>query len=153
MDEVNEVAPTAEKSLISEEKFQSLKRAAVERDKVEPRIKGARFEAESRRLVFELRGSALEGTKISVPVSQMPFPASATDDLLREFIVTSAGTSIRWPKLNVGLGVVNLVTTMCGLQQFSLSAHQSRAGSTRTEAKRAASRANGTKGGRPRKQP
>ncbi len=146
------VGATETESSISEAEFEELKQQARQLDKEEPRIARARFNAHKGRLELELKGSALAGTELSLVVRQLAQLQDAPDELLSEFIVTRSGTSIRWPQLNFGISTVALVEIICGLRHLSLATHQSKAGSVKTQAKTLASRANGAKGGRPRKQ-
>jgi hypothetical protein len=74
--------------------------------------------------------------------------APATD--LRKYELMSAGAIIYWPKFDDGLDLDEIAEDILGLRLASSAARK--AGSVRSESKAASSRANGAKGGRPRKQ-
>jgi len=73
-------------------------------------------------------------------------PASA----LRSISVSPAGDALSWPSLDVDVYVPGLVERAFGTRLFARATGQ-RGGQRRSKAKAAAARANGAKGGRPRK--
>ncbi len=138
---------------LTEAEIADIVRQSRELDEREPRIAGATYYEASERLVVELKGSALAGTSLSIVARELPRLENATDEQLRAFIVTMSGSSIRWPELNFGVGAPALAQLACGLLEPSAVAAARRMGSARSETKAAAVRANGKKGGRPRKNP
>lgn len=64
--------------------------------------------------------------------------------------VEIAGEALRWPDLDVDISIMGLLTDVFGASFFSAASGRI-GGSARTKAKAAAARANGAKGGRPRK--
>lgn len=69
---------------------------------------------------------------------------------LSEIEITPMGTGLHWPRLDANLTVDGLLAGIFGSRSW-MRAHAARAGRARTPAKAAAARANGAKGGRPRK--
>ena len=65
--------------------------------------------------------------------------------------VEGLGFNLHWPKLDVDLYVPALVAGVFGTQDWMVKALARRAGRSTSPAKAAAARANGAKGGRPRK--
>lgn len=145
-------------TLPTQEEVAAIERRSRELDASEPRIQRAAYE--DGRLVFELKGNAFAGTVLSFPAQSVPGLENATEEEVRGFVVTTTGSSIRWPGAKVGFGAPALVQLACGLiapatAQATLERFEAarKMGSARTEAKSASSRANGAKGGRPRKKP
>jgi hypothetical protein len=62
------------------------------------------------------------------------------------------GTGLYWPKLDVDLTVEGLLSGMFGSEKWMLRQHLAKAGSAKSVAKSKASRENGAKGGRPKKE-
>lgn len=113
----------------------------------EPRATSARFDSASGRVVLELANGCAYA-----------FPATLVEDLqkadaaaLADVLVDGAGFNLHWPTLEVDLYVPALVSGIFGTRRWMTQELARVAGSARSPAKAAASRANGTKGGRPRK--
>lgn len=143
---------------LTEEEMAVIVRHSRELNDREPRIAHATYEAStngspSGRLIVELKGSALSGTFLSIAARELPRLENASDEQLEAFIVTTSGSSILWPDLDFGIGAPALAQLACGLLEPSRVEAARRMGSVRSEAKAAAVRANGAKGGRPRKNP
>lgn len=102
---------------------------------------GAHYDLEAHRLVLELTN----GYSMGVPVDTLPHLAGATAAQLAEVEVSPAGMSLRIPALDADYSVPGLVMAMSAREIGRLGGQ---ATSTR---KQRASRANGKKGGRPRK--
>ena len=86
------------------------------------------------------------------------FPAQLVQELsgasraeLVQVEVDGLGFNLHWPKLDVDLYVPALVAGVFGTQDWMVKALARRAGRSTSPAKAAAARANGAKGGRPRK--
>jgi hypothetical protein len=72
---------------------------------------------------------------------------TATDDQLAAVQILGHGYGLHWPALDTDISIPGLLAGI-----FGTKAHMARlAGGTRSPAKAAAARANGAKGGRPRK--
>ncbi|MFY7958723.1 MAG: DUF2442 domain-containing protein [Elsteraceae bacterium] len=113
----------------------------------EPCATSARFDAASGRVVLELANGCAYA-----------FPAALVEDLqnadaaaLADVLVDGAGFNLHWPRLEVDLYVPALVAGFFGTRRWLTQELARIAGSARSPAKAAASRANGAKGGRPRK--
>jgi hypothetical protein len=65
-------------------------------------------------------------------------------------VVSPMGTGLHWPQLDADLSVQALLEGVFGSRAWR-RAHAARAGSVKSEAKALAARANGAKGGRPKK--
>ena len=90
------------------------------------------------------------GATISIPARQLRHLANLTDEQLQEVRVVAGGTGLMWRSADVDLGVDFLLQALTGLPTHIEVARKG--GSAKTPAKAAASRANGAKGGRPRKE-
>jgi hypothetical protein len=113
--------------------------AAVE----EPRAASARFDRAARRVVVEMTN----GCAFAVPVRLIQGLEAADDATLASVEVSPGGYGLRWDALDVDVSAPGLVAGLYGTR-----AHMARlAGAARSEAKAAAARANGAKGGRPRR--
>jgi hypothetical protein len=140
------------KSNIPEWVQQELAKAdeAIARGKLEqaaqPLAKAARYDARKKVVVIELAN----GASFAFPphLAQGLEGASAAD--LADIEITPMGTGLHWPRLDADLTVDGLLAGVFGSRSW-LRAHAARAGRARTAAKGAAARANGAKGGRPKK--
>lgn len=93
-----------------------------------------------------------QGGGIIIPRRLLRGPiATASAAQLKHFELLGEGAQIWWPKLDDGLHLADVVEHILGMRLASSVGRPG--GSTRTEAKAAAARANGSRGGRPRKQP
>jgi len=106
----------------------------------------AKFDRASRRVVLELTN----GYMFAFPVSAIRALNSATDAQIAAVEIDPSGGALRWDALDVDLSVPGLLLSAVGARErFSYLARQ--AGRVSTDAKARAARANGRKGGRPRK--
>jgi hypothetical protein len=109
----------------------------------EPRAEAARYDIGADRVVVELTN----GCTFAFPPRLAQGLERADAQALAAVEVLPGGYGLHWEALDVDLSLPGL---MAGL--FGTRAHMARlAGRARSEAKAAAARANGTKGGRPRK--
>lgn len=90
------------------------------------------------------------GVKISLPIALIPWLQPYTDDEIGAVCVGPAGLGLRWDTLDMDLSVYSLVQLALG-KTLLWKASGAAGGKVRSEAKAAASRRNGQKGGRPRK--
>jgi hypothetical protein len=104
--------------------------------------RSASFDGAENALVLVLHS----GVKVTLPLSSLPWIRDAGTTDLENLELLGGGDTIDWPALNVSVTVSQLVREAIGLTQA-----QRRGGSAKTPAKTAAARANGGKGGRPRK--
>jgi hypothetical protein len=121
--------------------------AALERGKVmresEPRAAQARYDRARGRIVVDLTN----GCTFAFPARLAQGLESASDDDLAAVEILGAGFGLHWEALDADLSIPGLLAGV-----FGTRAHMARiAGRARSPAKAAAARANGVKGGRPRK--
>lgn len=122
------------------------RRRARESLLAEPHAREARF-TRSRRTLYVL---LTNGASFETPVHLVPALRCASDSDLAGVRVGPAGVGLHWEHLGVDLSVAKLATAALG-PSILLRAAGSAGGSSRTPAKARAARANGRKGGRPRK--
>jgi hypothetical protein len=121
--------------------------AALERGRIartnQPRAKAAHYDAPGDRIVVDLAN----GCSVAFPRRLGQGLEEATAEQLASVEVLGSGYGLHWETLDVDLSVPGL---LAGL--FGTKAHMARlAGQARSPAKAAAARANGARGGRPRK--
>jgi hypothetical protein len=118
----------------------------LEAQAVEPHAASARYDAGRRRLEVDLTN----GVSFAAPVALLPGLEAAPDHVLAGVRVGPVGVALRWPAWDVDLNVAGLARLLFG-HRAGASAAAAQLGAARSEAKAAAARANGAKGGRPRK--
>jgi hypothetical protein len=121
--------------------------AALDRGKAlratEPRAAKARYDRAKGRLVLDLTN----GCTFAFPARVAQGLEEATDDQLATVEILGNGYGLHWEALDMDISVPGLLAGI-----FGTSAYMARlAGQSKSPAKAAASRANGAKGGRPRK--
>lgn len=109
----------------------------------EPRASTARYDMGADRVVIDLTN----GCRFAFPPNLAQGLAGATHAQLSEIEILGAGYGLHWPALDVDLSVPGLLAGIFGTAAFMAR----RAGQATSPAKAAAARANGAKGGRPRK--
>ncbi len=92
------------------------------------------------------------GLALLVPVARVQGLADATPAAVRDVKITGKGLGLYWPRLDLDLSVPDLVAGCFGTKAWMRMLAQ-QAGRATSAAKAASSRANGKKGGRPRKAP
>lgn len=121
--------------------------AAVERGRIaeatEPRARSARYDRKSGKIVIELKN----GSTFAFPARLAQGLENATDDELAEVEVLGTGYGLHWESLNEDYTVPGLLAGIFGTRRYMAQL----AGRATSPKKAAAARANGTKGGRPRK--
>ena len=106
----------------------------------------ARFDARKKLIVVELEN----GASFAFPPHLAQGLADARAADLAQIEITPQGTGLHWPRLDADLTVDGLLAGVFGSRSW-MRAHAARAGSAKSPAKTLAARANGAKGGRPRK--
>ena len=112
----------------------------------EPRAASARYDPATGRIVVELTN----GCTFAFPARRVEELETATDAEIAEVQVAGAGFGLHWPSRDADLTIAGLMNGVFGTRQW-MSELARRAGRTTSPAKAAAARANGAKGGRPRK--
>jgi hypothetical protein len=108
-----------------------------------PLAASARYDTATRRLIIELKN----GSTFMVPVELVQGLANASDTERSEIEVWGDGYALRWESLDLDFTVPGLVSGIFGTRKYMASL----AGRSTSPAKAAAARANGAKGGRPKK--
>ena len=122
--------------------------AAQERGRIahqtEPRATSARYDRKNGRVIVDLTN----GCTFAFPPRMAQGLEVATDDELGAVEILGAGYGLHWEALDADLSVPGLLAGLFGTKAYMAR----RAGQATSPAKSAAARANGAKGGRPRKQ-
>ena len=113
----------------------------------EPRAQTARYDAATERIELEL----VNGCTYGFPARLIQDLQSANSDDLANVEVDGVGFNLHWPTLDVDLYVPALVSGIFGTREWMTRELARMAGRTTSPAKARAARANGAKGGRPRK--
>jgi hypothetical protein len=109
----------------------------------EPRASTARYDRKTRTIIVKLTN----GCTFAFPPRLAQGLEDANEDALSQVQILGAGYGLHWEDLDVDLSIPGLLSGLFGTRQYMAR----RAGSTKSPAKSAAARANGAKGGRPRK--
>lgn len=102
----------------------------------------------ARRDVIEL--TFRSGGSMMIPRQLIPNLGRAPVSGLRRITVSPAGDALSWPSLDIDVYVPGLIARAFGTRLFAAATGQ-QGGRRRSKKKAAAARANGAKGGRPRK--
>lgn len=113
----------------------------------EPRAVSARYDAKSRRVVLDLAN----GCVYAFPTELVEDLQGATAEDLGSVEVDGLGFNLHFPALDVDLQVPALIAGVFGTKAWMTRELARRAGQATSEAKAAAARANGAKGGRPKR--
>ena len=121
--------------------------AALERGQAarrhEPRAAAARYDRRSGRVIVELAN----GCTFAFPPELAQGLEAATDDQLSQVEVLGSGSGLHWEELDADLSIPGLLAGLFGTRAYMAQ----QAGRATSPAKAAAARANGAKGGRPRR--
>lgn len=117
--------------------------AAIEN---EPRAKAVHYNVACRQIVVDLTN----GCTFIFPADMGQGLSGATDEELADVRVLGSGFGLHWEKLDADLSILSLVMGIFGSKAWMHELAR-RGGTSTSSAKVAAARANGAKGGRPRK--
>lgn len=106
----------------------------------------ARFDTRKKLIVIELAN----GASFAFPPSLAQGLSDARPADLADIEITPMGTGLHWPRLDADLTVEGLLAGVFGSRAW-MRQHAAKAGRATSPAKTLAARANGAKGGRPRK--
>jgi hypothetical protein len=115
-------------------------------DAIDRRVAKAEYDPSSDevRLLFH------DGVKLIIPRARLQGLEGASRAELKQIELLGNGTGLHWPKLDVDHYVLGLLEGVFGTKQWMAELGR-RGGSVTSTAKKRAARANGKKGGRPRK--
>lgn len=111
--------------------------------RTQPRAVAARYNQVTGHVEVDLAS----GATFSFPVALVQGLAGADPDALSDIEVMGIGFGLGWDRLDVHYTVAGLMNGIFGTRAFMAA----QAGRAKTEAKAAAARTNGKKGGRPRR--
>ena len=132
---------------LTEKDFKAAEARGREMLETEPRATSAKYDRRTGRVALEL----VNGCTYLFPVHLVEDLRDATPRDLSVVEVEGHGFNLNWPRLNVDLYVPALVAGEFGTRSWMNRALARQAGRSTSHAKAAAARANGAKGGRPRK--
>jgi hypothetical protein len=134
-----------EHSITTDEIREARKRGAAAAA-TEPRAASARYDAEREWIVIDLTN----GSRFSFPYWFVEGLQEATPEQLAEIEVYPHGRGLRWDRLDIDLGVPELIAAGAyGSEKWMRQELGRKGGSAKTDSKAAAARENGKKGGRP----
>jgi hypothetical protein len=128
---------------ISDEEIEAARERSRIADETEPRAKSARYDRKTGHVVIELKN----GSIFSFPAALAQGLGDASPDELAQITLMGDGFALHWENLDEGFTVPGLVAGIFGTKKYMASL----AGRATSPAKAAAARANGAKGGRPKK--
>lgn len=109
----------------------------------EPRATAARYDRKSGRIIVDLNNDCT----FAFPARRAQGLEDATDDELAQIEVIGLGYGLHWENLNEDHAIPALLAGIFGTRKYMAQL----AGRAKSPKKAAAARANGAKGGRPRK--
>lgn len=112
----------------------------------EPRAASARYDADTGRIIVDLTN----GCTFAFPARRVEELETASDAEIAEVQVAGAGFGLHWPSRDADLTLGGLMNGVFGTRKW-MSELARRGGRATSPAKAAAARANGAKGGRPRR--
>lgn len=115
-----------------------------EAERTEARASRVYYDGNQRRLIIELRNRVLLG----IPVSKIQGLANAEPNEIAKVQLEPAGDAVRWDNLDLDFSIPGLVARVLGTNAWMAELGR-KGGSVQSEAKAAAARANGLRGGRP----
>ncbi|MDE1163440.1 MAG: DUF2442 domain-containing protein [Acidobacteriaceae bacterium] len=133
--------------MVSPEEFESANLRAQELETHTPKAISARYDRRLRRIVVELNSNL--GVFFSPKDAQGLETASAEE--LGEIELSPSGYGLHFPRLDADLYLPSLLEGVFGSAQWTAARMGARGGRTLSPAKAEAARANGRKGGRPRR--
>lgn len=132
---------------LTDSAFEAAEVRGREMAKSEPRAVAARYDRETGRVAVELAN----GCAYIFPARLAQELQGADDEALSGVVVDGAGFNLHWPAIDADLYVPALIAGVFGTRNWMAREWARMAGRATTPAKAAASRANGAKGGRPRR--
>src|ERR1700674_4303567 len=128
--------------------FKLANRRAKELQASVPKAVSARYDRKNRRIEIRLSSNL----NVSFSPRDVQGLGEATPSQLEEIEISPSGFGIHFPKLDADLYLPAILQGFLGSRSWMASRLGKAGGKSRSAAKRAASRANGKLGGRPRKE-
>jgi hypothetical protein len=113
----------------------------------EPRAARGRYDRRTGRVIVDL----VNGCSFAFPARSLQGLAQASDAALADIEILGSGHGLHWRALDTDFTVPGLLMGVFGTRAWMASELARRAGRAKSPAKAAAARANGRKGGRPRR--
>ncbi len=129
-----------------QKQFAEATQRAAKADRTESRAVSASYDKKTARIVVELN----TGVVVSIPPALLQGLAKAAPHDLSKVAVSPQGTALHWITLDADFSVSGLLAGVFGTRTWMAEVGR-KGGRATSEAKAAASRANGHKGGRPPK--
>lgn len=117
-----------------------------EADRIEPRAEHISYDPRRKRLVISLRRGAL----VAIPIDRIKWLRSATARQLRDVYADQFGDAVISDELDMHISLKGLLRDLVGLTGAA-AMMGSEGGKSKSPAKASAARANGKRGGRPRR--
>lgn len=133
--------------MIGREEFERATARGEQARRDGPVAKAARFDRTSRRVIVTLQ----EGVQLSFPVATVQGLRGSRADRLLRIEITASGLGLHFPLLDADIYLPSLIAGITGSRAWMAAHLGVTGGRARSLAKAAASRANGKRGGRPRK--
>ncbi|HWZ42962.1 MAG TPA: DUF2442 domain-containing protein [Candidatus Saccharimonadales bacterium] len=136
----------AHKVVTTDSQIEAAREQARQFEADDRRVRRATYEKSGDRVCLFLANDVI----VTIPRKQLQGLENAVPPQLSRIEVLGSGTGLHWPQLDVSHYVPGLLNNILGTSQWM--AHLGRMGGvSKSGAKRTAARANGRKGGRPRK--
>jgi hypothetical protein len=133
---------------LTQEALEAAERQGLERRSAGPTIQSAWYDSDRRLLLSQM----IDGIVVGVPIDRFSSLGSRDDASLRRLHVAPSGLLVLWEDPDADVSIEQILGHAfggpCMLREMARAA-----GRVRSEAKARAARANGGKGGRPRKSP
>jgi hypothetical protein len=129
------------------DEFTAATRRAAERRATEPFAVAARYDRRGDRVVVNLNN----GVELAFPPHIAQGLEAAKPSDLTDIEISPSGFGIHFPRLDAHLYLPSLMQGIFGTKAWMAAQLGASGGRARTRAKKAAARANGRRGGRPRK--
>lgn len=123
-----------------------IRQRTKEADAVEPRAERVRYDARKKQVVLDLR----RGAVVAIPLERIRWLRGATARQLAGLYADRTGDAIISDELDMHISIQGLLADLVGLTGAAAMLG-SEGGKAKSPAKVAAARANGKRGGRPRK--
>ena len=133
---------------LTDAEVQKTEKRMQARTQTQPRAVAARYDRHAARVIVTLSN----GLDLGVPVALAQGLAGAKASDLAIVEITPTGLGLHWPKLDADLHLPSLLQGLFGTRRRMAGLLGKAGGSATSPAKKAAARANGRRGGRPRKE-